>query len=101
MATEEFSEGVESIRRQVENKLTEIISDLLRHKLFNISPEAGLEDEIGLDSIHRVELSTRISRIYGITAGVEEMDDVETFGELADIIVQAALAAGRKQGQNP
>ncbi|MFK0202572.1 acyl carrier protein [Streptomyces lavendulae] len=100
MTTEDFGEDIESIRRRVTEKLTEIISELLRRDVGDVAPETGLEDELELDSIHRVELSTRISHIYGVSAEVEKMDDAETFGQLADIIAQAVSATSMKRDPN-
>ncbi|GAA3286727.1 acyl carrier protein [Streptomyces lavendulae] len=97
MTTEDFGEDIESIRRWVADKLIEIISELLRRDVRDVNPKTGLECELELDSIHRVELSTRISRICGISAEVEEMDDAETFGQLTEIIAQAVSTASKKR----
>ncbi|ARX80646.1 hypothetical protein SMD44_00044 [Streptomyces alboflavus] len=91
MGTEEPGQAVAS-KQQVAEALTGIIFRLLDREVSEVSEDTELEGDLSLDSIHRVELSTRISDLYNITVGVEDLDTVDTFGELLDAVVARAPA---------
>lgn len=87
MSTEETTPQGSLSREKVAKDLIGIISELLRQEVGAVNSTTGLEDELGLDSIHRVELSTRISHLYGLGIGVDDLDVVDTFGDLVDVVV--------------
>jgi acyl carrier protein len=84
-------------RQHVAATIVSIISDLLDRELGEVREDAELEGQLGLDSIHRVELSAQISKAFGISVGVDDLDIVDTFGELLDAVVDAGSGSTTKQ----
>lgn len=86
-------------RQHVAATLSSIISSLLAQDVGEVSEDTELEGQLGLDSIHRVELSTRISKTYGISVGVDDLDIVDLFGELIDAVMAANSRPARGQAE--
>lgn len=89
MGINETGQQVKGNKEEVAKQLSGIISLLVDRDVGLLPADIELEGEVGLDSIHRVELSTRISALYGISVGVDELDAMDTFGELVDTVVAA------------
>lgn len=76
----------------IQNTVTKAISDVIRmHD--EITAETTLKDDIGMDSLHRWELSVKLERIYKIQINCEEMEHVRTVGELVGL-VESKLSTG-------
>ena len=82
-------------RSEIERIVESIISDVLGRELGVVRADAELEAELGIDSIHRSEISIKISHIYPIPADSEELETADTFGELVDAV--SVVDANRSQ----
>ncbi|MEU1056224.1 acyl carrier protein [Streptomyces sp. NPDC005876] len=79
--------------------LTSIMSDLLGRTVDDVQRDTNLQTEVGLDSIHGVELYNRVARNYGVAASTEDLEAVETFGELVDLV--SSSPSNTSQGRTP
>jgi len=78
--------------------LTTIMSDLLGRTVEDVDRDTDLRNDIGLDSIHGVEICNRVARDYGVSVHAEDVDAVETFGELVDLIASSPSESSRGGG---
>lgn len=51
-----------------------------------IYPEAGLKDDMGIDSLDYVDIVVIVDRIFGFKIKPEEMTGVKTYGQFCDYI---------------
>ncbi|MBK5213605.1 MAG: hypothetical protein JJE55_08105 [Flavobacteriaceae bacterium] len=49
-----------------------------------VSKDAKLQDELGIDSLDKVEISCDIEKKFSVTLDDEAIDNATTFGELVD-----------------
>jgi polyketide synthase PksN len=63
--------------------------------------EHHLIADYGIDSLHLLELLTRISRHYQIDLSISELADVETVADLAELIVHKANGVATRDGARP
>jgi acyl carrier protein len=73
------------------SKIIGVINEMLGSEVPQDAVDAELEDELGLDSIHRAELASRLSQMFGLSVGVDELDRAETVAELAAVIDSARV----------
>ncbi|MBL8027798.1 MAG: AMP-binding protein [Fibrobacteres bacterium] len=73
--------------------ITELIKEL-SGKSDNIHPTALLEEDLGLDSMKKVELFARIEEKRGSAIEASEWDKVETAGDLAILTASTGSSSG-------
>lgn len=81
-----------------ERDLKEIIEQLMRElhpqraRLVDIQPSSRIERDLGIDSLGRTELILRIERAFRVRLPAQTVGEVETVGDLARALEQAAPA---------
>ena len=74
----------ESIRRQV----VEVIAEEFELDPGELTPEATLYDDLGLDSLDAVDLVVAMEKSFGVKLANEEaVKAVRTMGDLFDLII--------------
>ncbi|MFN8038165.1 MAG: acyl carrier protein [Acidimicrobiales bacterium] len=53
-----------------------------------ITPEAGLADTLGADSVHLLEIAGQLEAQFGVELEDRELYDVVTIGELVDLVAR-------------
>jgi acyl carrier protein len=72
------------MRSDIQDRLIVLISDVSEVPVEDITPETMLED-LGFDSLVLVELAMKLRKEFGVAASDEELDTVETVGELLGV----------------
>jgi acyl carrier protein len=75
----------------IENRIVELISAACEVPKEEITPESRLE-ELGLDSLVLTELGLKLRKEFGVTAADEDLDQVETVGELFRLVAKSRAA---------
>lgn len=85
---------------EIDNRIYQIVADILstttKYSIENLHPETSLQFDLGLDSLHRLELIERIQTSFGVSFTEEQFT---TFYTLND--VSRALQQGNKQKPVP
>lgn len=85
------------------SNLTRLIRDLgdelhwPSSKVSFISADTRLDKDLGLDSLTRVELASRIERMFGVLVGESLFLDISTVGDLVSAIEKAPLVHIERQ----
>jgi acyl carrier protein len=74
----------------VEQKLTNIIVEVVGINADAIKPESKFIDDLGLDSLDVVELVMEVEEAFGIEITDEEADNTPTFAEAVTLIKSRA-----------
>lgn len=80
---------------EVFDSLKKVINDLgeelhwPKSRTRALSESTMLDKELGLDSLTRVELASRVERQFGVVLGEKIFLKIETIGDLVDVIVSA------------
>lgn len=96
LANNDMALKIESSQVTLAN-LTQLIKDLgdelhwPASKVSVISADTRLDKDLGLDSLTRVELASRIERIFGVLVGEGLFLDILTVGDLASAIEKAPV----------
>ena len=73
-------------RKEIEEKVREILIDDLEIDEEKITPEALLKEELGIDSLDFVDIPVIVKREFGFKIKSEEMVGVKTFSQFCDYI---------------
>jgi len=79
--------------------LEQAVFESLRHFCTDVDPilpGQDLQDDLGLDSVEIVELTTLLARRFGLSSRRIHLDDVLTVAELADGVEQNLIASERQ-----
>jgi acyl carrier protein len=77
----------------VRDQIAEILIEELEVEPSQIVPEAGLESDLGADSLQRVEILMKLEERFGLALPDQEADEVRTVGEIVNWI-ESKLAKG-------
>ena len=78
-----------------ENEIREagrqIVADTLGVSIDECADDAGLEDDLGADSLDAAEILMAVETRYDIAVAEGEADKIETVGDLLDTLVKKVL----------
>jgi acyl carrier protein len=69
----------------------QIVADTLGVSIEECTDDAGLEDDLGADSLDAAEILMAVETKYDITVAEGEADKIETVGDLLDTLVKKVL----------
>ena len=75
-------------RQKIESKINEFLIEEIEIEADNISPDAHLQNDLGIDSLDFVDIVVIIDQYFGIKVKGEELAKVKTLGEFYDFIEQ-------------
>ena len=67
-------------------RIRELIADKLGFDTVEVLPETKLIDELGMDSLDRIELMVEVERAFDISLTDEEIEIIETVQQCFDLI---------------
>ena len=70
----------------VEDKVKEVLNQVLDVKPEEIKPDEKLEDGLGVDSTEMVEISVGIKKALGVTIDDNELKKTHSFNEIVEIL---------------
>lgn len=73
-------------RQEIEEKVRVFLIDDLEIEEENISPDALLKDDLGIDSLDFVDIVVIVEKQFGFKIKPEEMADVKTLSQFCDYI---------------
>jgi len=73
-------------RKEIEEKVREILIEDLEIDEEKIAPEALLKEDMGIDSLDFVDIPVIVKREFGFKIKSEEMVGVKTFSQFCDYI---------------
>lgn len=73
-------------RKEIEEKVREILIEDLEIDEEKIAPEALLKEDMGIDSLDFVDIPVIVKREFGFKIKSEEMVGVKTFCQFCDYI---------------
>ena len=96
---EKTMEAVNHTEEILGNLVRELADELHpgRPERIPVNPDSSLSDDIGLDSLSRVELLSRVEKSFGVNIPERTFAEIETLRDL----LQAVLAAGRSRAAPP
>lgn len=68
--------------QEVKEKLTKIFVEDLEYNAEDITPDATLKEDIGVDSLDMIDIVAAIETNFGFKVDENEMRQVETFDQL-------------------
>lgn len=71
---------------QIEDKVKEILNEVLDVKPEDIKPDEKLEDGLGVDSTEMVEISVGLKKALNIEIGDNELKKSHSFNEIVEIL---------------
>ncbi len=74
----------------VEDKVKQIIVDQLGVEIADVSPESAFVDDLGADSLDRVELIMALEETFGIEIPDEQAEKIATVQDAIDYIQKNA-----------
>lgn len=73
-------------RTEIENKVNDFLIEELEVEADKITPEAGLKDDLGIDSLDFVDIVVIVEKKFGFKIKPEEMMEVKTLKQFYDYI---------------
>ena len=67
-------------------RIRELIADKLGFDTVEVLPETKLIDELGMDSLDRIELMVEVERAFDISLTDEEIEVIETVQQCFDLV---------------
>ena len=71
------------------NAVQEILEDILAVARTQLTPEARLSEDLGADSLHRVEIGLEIEEQFQLVIPDENWESVSTVGDLYEALAHA------------
>ncbi|MBF0530027.1 MAG: acyl carrier protein [Deltaproteobacteria bacterium] len=71
----------------IPERVKQIVADQLGVDLSDVTPEASFVDDLGADSLDRVELIMAMEEEFDIKVDDQDAEKIKTVGQLADFIV--------------
>lgn len=68
--------------QEVKEKLTKIFVEDLEYNAEDITPDATLKEDIGVDSLDMIDIVAAVENNFGFKVDENEMRKVETFDQL-------------------
>ena len=75
------------------DRIIEIIQDQLNIDGVEITEEAAFKDDLGADSLDLVELIMAFEEEYGIEIPTDELESIETVGDVMEFISSKGIDA--------
>jgi len=72
------------LRAKTLRDVRELIADQIGHEVNQIKESDALDDDLGCDSLDKVEIIMRLEEAFDITIADEVADQVRTVGDVAD-----------------
>ena len=73
-------------RTEIEEKVRNFLIEELEIEPDNISPDAKLREDMGIDSLDFVDIVVIVEKNFGFKIKAEEMAGVDTFSKFCDYI---------------
>ena len=67
-------------------KLAEVIAETLEIKPSEVTPETGRDGHPTWDSFNHLRLMTAIEEAFGVQFSMDEIEGIETFGQLDQLL---------------
>lgn len=80
---------------QIQGELEGMIRRLRPDLRGQLSSDARLREDIGLDSLHSMELLSRITERYDLDVDVEDLAAIQTVGDVVGFVAKSLLDANR------
>ncbi len=73
-------------RKEIETAVREFLVDELEIDAEKIVPEAGLKDDLGIDSLETVDVVVFVEEKFGFRMKPEDFRNIRTFADFCDYI---------------
>lgn len=73
-------------RKEIEEKVRELLIEEIEIDEEKIFPEARLKDDLGIDSLDFVDIVVLIDKVFGFKIKQEEMKGIVTFSDFCDYV---------------
>ena len=80
------------MNKQVLNRVREIVSDVLQVDAGAVTPDSSPENVASWDSVQHLNLVLALEDEYGLQFLPEEMDQMKTVGEIAQLVAAKRAA---------
>lgn len=78
----------DDLRQEAESHVVKIIADYSGLAEAQITPQSRLLDDLGLDSLDRVEIVMDIEEEFGIEISLNEEEQLNSVGQLQRIVIE-------------
>lgn len=75
--------------------LQEILIQQLRVERAQLTPEAGLETDLGADSLDKVEIAMRLEEAFNLTIPDRDVEQIDTVGDLYEALATLLGRSGQ------
>ena len=75
---------------EIKSKITQIIVDKLGVEVSEVKPEADLSNDLGADSLDKVEFIMDVEKEFGISIPDEEAEKLTSVGDVINYVEKAA-----------
>lgn len=75
-------------KQSVSDKINELISDRVGLYPFEVKQDANLKDDLGFDSLERIELILLLEKEFGLSIKDEEFDDVKIVEDVHALVLK-------------
>ena len=75
------------------HKLAEVVADILEVRLADVTRETVRDGHPTWDSFNHLRLMTAIEETFGVQFSMEEIESIETLGQLDDLLGNYMMAA--------
>ncbi len=75
-------------KEQIKNKIKEIVADKNGIEISNVKDDSHLQNDLGLDSLDRVELFMELEKQFKLTFTDEEAEKALTINEITELVEQ-------------
>ncbi len=73
-------------RQEIEERVKKLFIEELEFDAENISPDALLKEDIGVDSLDYVDIVVLVEREFGFRIKAEDMTSIKTFSQFCDYV---------------
>lgn len=75
-------------------KVTEVLAEVLEREPAEIAPDAQLAEDLGMDSVLAIDVTTALEKFYKIKVPDDRMDELATARAIAGIVEGLVAAKG-------
>ena len=80
------------------NVVQEILVDILAIEPSQITPDARLTEDLGADSLHKVEIALAIDEAFHLSVPDEDWESVSTVGDIYERLAKLLDSAKQMEG---
>ena len=73
-------------REEIQEKVIAIVAAEAQKKVEEVTLESSVSNDLGLDSLDRVEIEMNCDKEFGINTPVDDISDLDTVKEIVDYI---------------